>query len=618
VRPEAKGRLIPLTLVPCGTPSWPPPKSGATPSAGSGPSASARSPPSSGCPPCTIPTTTGTPSSGPAPRPDRRQHAHRLVLQDALHLRRRPAGGRLHPDPHQCHLLDGRLHVLRRPGPLPRPEAGLLRGPDRLDPLHPRAGRQGLGGEPGLGRRGRHRPRAPLDLLPPPDLRLLLRRRLRPEERSTRSGPTTSPTSPTTPLRLDLAPHQRDRRAQMASPTTSTKYKIVRGNAIKLFGLDFKWPTRRKATRPWICVTPRPRRRSGRTAPVAGRDLPGLPPKPSPSTGPGGAPTTPTGSGCSSTPATPGSTGRSRAAAGAPRRSSSSSSKKSSSGPTPPTSGSTSSASSTPDRPSSPRAPPSSGPAVPAPILRGDEVWCQGFSEPGAGSDLASLRTRAVRDGDDYVVTGSKIWTSHAEVADYCELLVRTGDEDSRHRGITWLACPWTARRRLRPLTTIAGSTEFAELFLDEVACRWPTGWATRTTAGGSPWSPSASNGAPPSSATCSRPSSSCPERWLLAQRTGQHGRRRRPASGRPPARRARRPLGPDQAQRLPGRPHRHPRHRRHVLQTGLHRDPNQVGRVLAVPVGPGRAGRRRLDGTDGRGPVRPRPWSRTGCAASR
>ncbi|MFI7403539.1 acyl-CoA dehydrogenase family protein [Streptomyces sp. NPDC049541] len=108
------------------------------------------------------------------------------------------------------------------------------------------------------------------------------------------------------------------------------------------------------------------------------------------------------------------------------------------------------------------------------PVATGDELWCQGYSEPGAGSDLAGVRTAAVRDGSGYRITGQKIWTSLAHEADWCFVLARTEPGSRRHHGLTFLLVPMDqpGRIEVRPIRQLTGTSDFNEVFFDGARAR--------------------------------------------------------------------------------------------------------------------------------------------------
>ena len=103
-------------------------------------------------------------------------------------------------------------------------------------------------------------------------------------------------------------------------------------------------------------------------------------------------------------------------------------------------------------------------------MLDGTHVWCQGFSEPNAGSDVANLSTKAIRDGDHYVVNGQKVWTSFAHISDYCMLLVRTDPAAAKHRGLSYLLMDMNLPGvEVRPIRQLTGESQFNELYMEDV-----------------------------------------------------------------------------------------------------------------------------------------------------
>ena len=112
-------------------------------------------------------------------------------------------------------------------------------------------------------------------------------------------------------------------------------------------------------------------------------------------------------------------------------------------------------------------------------ILNGDDVWCQGYSEPGAGSDLAGLQTRAVAEGDDFIINGQKVWTSGAQYADWIFMLVRTDPDAPKHRGISYMLVNMkTPGVTVRPLVLMNGHAHFNEVFFEDVRrAQGQSGW---------------------------------------------------------------------------------------------------------------------------------------------
>jgi alkylation response protein AidB-like acyl-CoA dehydrogenase len=158
-------------------------------------------------------------------------------------------------------------------------------------------------------------------------------------------------------------------------------------------------------------------------------------------------------------------------------------------------------------------------------ILNGEDWWCQGYSEPGAGSDLASLKTTAVRDGDHYVVNGQKTWTTLGQYADWIFCLVRTDPNAKAQEGISFLLIDMKSPGvTIRPIELLDGEAEVNEVFFDDVRVPAETWWARRTRAG-------------PMPSTCSRTSAPTSPGWAsrapgLHRSSGSPGRNARAAAG--------------------------------------------------------------------------------------